>query len=601
MENLKMTSLSLEEKMKYVKQIFEHYCRTGDKHNSCTLTISKFKKLVKDFELSSYLLPKDIDLIFTKVTSAEAKTSGSNKSMDYNMLLQALVLMAEKVKSHKEFKEYEIKSIIEVFLDVHFMPKFSKIVESESNLKKESLFSSPIKKNEVLRDASPIKFNLSKEIKHIIISVSSVLYEIYRKFFRFEITNLSLKLAIHSTINLTNQHSIQKENSIEDMHTLSRSAIVRFCAEFDIYPILISKSQALGLFIKTLESRFDKRNSFTNMIESILTILSSNGYSSMNSYSFGQLFTFPKFLLFFWYLADMNYEINLSFLSQYEKLCLIIERMENSRGFIEIKKDVFISGRKFKSFLLPTEIVTTLQEKVKEQFSKDNLNVANTYNLTHNRLKYGKDFLRRELIQNYESTFFDYISTKYSSLTYSIFMYFTSLYEPLNNSKMRYGLFEKLLKQAQLVGNKTEKSLSKEKTSTKGMTRDKSRDTFQSQKSSVRGRFLKKEDIEKIFYKVCSRKNHTEQNTDLTEKKTYKPAKSITVLSIDMSQFICALEIIAVILYGSDDAQGSVDFLMENNLISVQKSILNAQSKENNILDYYISEQQSNQSFVMIC
>eukprot|EP00340_Litonotus_pictus_P005073 CAMPEP_0170519826 /NCGR_PEP_ID=MMETSP0209-20121228/5096_1 /TAXON_ID=665100 ORGANISM="Litonotus pictus, Strain P1" /NCGR_SAMPLE_ID=MMETSP0209 /ASSEMBLY_ACC=CAM_ASM_000301 /LENGTH=515 /DNA_ID=CAMNT_0010805803 /DNA_START=1337 /DNA_END=2881 /DNA_ORIENTATION=+ len=345
-------------------------------------------------------------------------------------------------------------------------------------------------------------------------------------------------------------------------------------------------------------------------------ITQNNGMTDMTSSQlFGRSLNFFKFLRIIFSLSANGFDIKLDFLDNYEKLCLFFERMENSEGFVKIQKKMFLSSKKVRSFQLPEEVVNTLQLKVKEHFS-----YVNNFGPEINKQKYDYKAVRSSLIDSYEFSLFEIINSKYYDSLQEVFSYFCCFYgnsSSANTTKMKFLLFEKLLKEASL----TSTHINKEE----------------------HGKFLTSYEIEKIFTRlVNSMNNETKQKMSSTynvktnlnfndepkvkgnsskvnfrNTKVFKGSgnnglkegvsnksgmnKQRNIISsyIEFNQFINALELIAIILYGENEPMTSVDFLVENNIVQLVKKIADLHKSEFNILEYYEDNRKNNEEFIV--
>jgi hypothetical protein len=599
-----------ENKTDKLKHLFEIYCQYGDKSNTTKLSSSKFKKLMTDSKISSLVSSKDLDLIFTKLTNSNNKsvmlspqrilnTTNSithSKTLEFEQFLQSIILISEKLNKciTKTDKKEKINLIIDSNLIPLYMDVSSKLSKKNMTEKQQEFQGNQEEnsKSSMYIDSACFNLKLNIDVINIFNNLCPILQEIYSKYFRFETSLIGFNLSVMSSVNVNTcnkpSSSLMQDDkkNIESIYNQSKQAMLKVLKDFDIYPVLINKELSYDLFTKVLSSNLDNNNEFQSFYKKIMSVSLSK--ETHNKYAYGQVFTFNKFILYFILLTEYKLDIDLNFLSSFDKLCLIIERIENSKGFSDLQKLAFSLGKKLKYFILPEKTVYTLQDKIKKNFSKENSNSQSAYNYTN--LKKDKDHLRKEIISNYQSFITDDIKVKYHTILFEIFTHFCSLYDPLIKNKLKFFQFEKMLKLAHLINVVNNKPKSKEK------IRAKSKDNNSSNNENI-GKFLNKFDIEQIFYKAYILKDLK----DLVSNSHNKQSVSLTSLNLTFYQYLYSLELIAVVLYGTEEPIASFEFMIENNFKPLHKYVLEFENSETTILDYYLSERQNNDYFVSNC
>ena len=593
-----------ENKTNMIKHLFEIYCQFGDKSNTTKLSSSKFKKLMTDSKISSIISSKDLDLIFTKLTNCSnnsvmlspqkiLNTTNSithSKTLEFDQFLQSIILIVEK--ANKKMSKEERKEKINMIIDSNLIPLYKdiaiKLVKRNKEATQETQGNNEENSKISLGDSTSFNLKFDTNVINIFLNFCPILQEIYSKYFKFETSLIGFNLSVMNSINVNTykkpSSSLMQDNSknIQSIYNQSKQAMLKVLKDFDIYPVLINKDLSYDLFTKLLDSNLEKNVEFVSFYKNIMinTALKENH----NKHAYGQVFTFDKFILYFILLTEYKLDIDLNFLSPFDKLCLIIERIENSRGFSDLQKLAFSLGKKLKYFILPEKAVFNLQEKIKKNFSKENSHIQSIYNYTNT--KKDKDFLRKEIVTNHQSSITEDMKVKYHTILFEIYTHFCSLYDPLIKNRLKFFQFEKMLKNAHLINQSSNKERSNEK------GRSKSKDNNENI-----GKFLNKFDVEQIFYKAYIIKS---SNIDCKTQNQNKQSVSLTSLCLTFEQYLYSLELISVVLYGTEEPIASFEFMIENNFKPLHKYVLEFENSETIILDYYLSERQNNENFVSI-
>lgn len=625
---------SLQDKKNILKRIFEDYCQYGDRLNKSKLNYSKFIKLIKDAGINQHIMLKEIEIIFMAFIGTtqyqeyyknslekssmnisvslnkEINTIQSNqnlkiKFLDFEGFLQIIAEIAKKiVLSHMQNKNLDttnvedmnnlretIKETLNFLINEHIIPLLKDI--NPNSIDKSNFDFSKL--NEDINSMPPI--NVSS--KEILKSITPFLYDIYVFYFPYEFMN-----------------SKCDENNAKD-------SLLKFLKDFDIFPGLISKSTILNHLKFQLESDFKPNKLYENISINLLNSkkIKSNSIkykeSKINDVSsllykqsiFGRYLSFFKFIRLIVSLANKGFDINLDFLTEEEKLCLFIERMNNSNGLNILKTKQFSSSITSKFLNIPPEFILSLQKKIED---RNNSNIKFT----------SYEIETVKLIENYRFEYYEVINIKYSTILDKIFEYFCYYCTKSNIemiSSMRYLSFEKLLKLSNIM--KPIKSKDKNKINNKDKDVNK---VYNDENSDLEDNILNDLDktsnekiifknkhflsnylLEKIIIKINRLKINTnsknnkfiisgityetynEEEDNLTENK----GKNILSSFIKFNQYLLALEIISKIIYPENQGISCYESLIENNLSVLYNKINNFNQNEIEIFEnYYYSK-----------
>lgn len=719
--NINKNEMSQEEVLKTLKSLFELYCQFGDRLNTSKMSITKFRKLIKESEIEQHLPIKDFDLIFTKlVTSKQYKNfylknlkqsnfnnsnngrmqisfnnpsnsalyikSSNNannltiKVIDFEGFLQTLVLISEQIvnmhlKTNKnnnvqfsseedkyQHKKETAKETLSFLIHQHLLPCYRNTVTKLNSM------SSEIKSNLVItnlheQDLVP-KINI--KMKELIENIAPLLYNLYKHYYNYEFT----------------------AEEFDPQNEKTKNSTINFLKDFDLYPSLVSKYTILKLVSYHLETEFEVNKLYLSLIKKIeLPLINDNSHSNENNNKefsrssspnhtnsiinsstniknqintnntqiFGRTMTFFRFLRFLLSISDSGFDINLEFLDNYEKLCLLFERMENSDGFVKIQKKIFLSSKKLRSFQLPEEVVFSLQKKVKDNFSYNNqINNMGTTTTEINRVRYDSKAVKSNMIDNYEISFFEIINSKYYDILSEVFSYYCCFLgnsAVLNSNKMKFQLFKKMTKEAGLLAEGNNRNTSHGKlynTNKSKYSNSVDLNTKTNEDQNKKSNLLSDYDIEKVYIKVVNMAseysninnvNNNITNTNMSNTKILSKSfiggktktkfnnyagkgnlnnsiitntwnfidnnentknfhKNILSSMIDYQQFIYALELFSIVLYGELDPMSSVDFLIENHIINLLNKISKSHKKDFEMFEYYINLRNNDELFV---
>ena len=683
----------IRSKIYILKKLFEYYCQYGDKSNTTYLSISKYKKLINDSNLINIRVNKnvlhnnDIELIFSYITS---NNSNYNKNLVYKKskhlifeeFLQSILLMSEKLI------KYDCKDI-------------NNKIKNKENLKFIMYkiicnFLCPLYENKLNKltiiNNSKIKYgNINKlfnnKTLNLINDLSLVFYNIYSQYFYFELSVLDIELSTNRSVKLHSNNS-KKENNIlnnsnfikseynkkciiDNINTYdilvnkSKEVLIKLLKDFDINPFIINKQNIYLLYNEVISNEniildcientqensaiYDFEMYVKKIKEFVINYYnfekSTTNYNLYEHFKyFGKVFSFTKFLLFIYLLSDgklIIYDLNIEFLSQYDKLCLIIERIENSNGFIKLKKKLLSLGKIIKTpynnnLLLPKEAVYRLHNTVHNQYNNinrlshktnetninNNVNFINSISLFINNYKFSRILFNN--ISNY-------------NWILNIYNHYLNLQDNIKeNNLLKLTFYEKLLKYANIIDDRIESiefnsisNKSPNKLNIKDICKSPNKKDFlknynkelnttykkyQSlieESNNITNKYkinehnkldiskknlknkLKYKDIEQIFFKVYLEDYKITNNTNNTNNV------SINIGSgINYPQFLLSLELIGLIMYDKSNLNTSLNLLFQNNLYPLKEIVNNYQENEKLNLNQYMEAKKTNSDFV---
>jgi len=509
---------------KRLKKLFEYYCQFGERLNTIYMKSNKYIKLAIESEIMDPSLNRTrLELIY--------KSESKSNQMDFKKFLNSLIKIAEwkYLKGNiinindSENKQNALKFLIEDY----FLPLYDKLFSNSMvqrntltdqshqdenktliNQNQSNMINVPLI-DEVIQDAN---------IEDIFLDVCPVLYNIYRVYFSHEIS-------------LAEDFDFIKENSFKQY--------LKFIRDFEICPNFITKSAAFSIYQSEEEQESINSNNqyYIGLIKNV-DLSSIIKFNNKNNNILGQHFNFFKFIRTIVKMAEYGYEkfenglilnksnsikytsSNSTIIPNYERLILILEKMEMSEGFINLEKKT----NKTHSIKNATIITKSLLEKLQKQnriygnnnsllFENNNnkennttMNLFGPRNLEEKRqsLMYNNNYL--ELCE-----LSSYIQEKYGEDLLHIFKAFCSFGDPLNTKYLRTKMFTKLLVEANLIHAASIERNTSFRTSEIG---------------------LKFNDVDTIFIKLASLPSNTIENqTKTTEPFLTSQGKRSTVSS----------------------------------------------------------------------
>jgi hypothetical protein len=253
-----------------------------------------------------------------------------------------------------------------------------------------------------------------------------------------------------------------------------------------------------------------------------------------NNYPFGKLFNFIKFIKAISSIAFNGYDSK-DFkieLSCFDKVCLALERMEQSEGFNSLQQKTAKTVTIKTSHIVPPDVIEGVkQEIIAKKEEKRNANKNTIYSL---------DF-----------KFQDYIIENYGNELSMIFKYYCSFGEPMNTSNMKSNKFAKFLKEAKLI------------------------------KQNEKNHGVRINEIDTIFFKLANNSNFNNLNTSyvthfsnniMKDKQTVNSCAKLNYIN-----FINAIELISAQSKG--DSKTNIESMVKNNIIPLIRKFITKASE----------------------
>jgi len=157
---------------------------------------------------------------------------------------------------------------------------------------------------------------------------------------------------LHELYQVYFEHEIRGSYDSQQLRKMSEKVVFEFLKEFDICPTLITKSVAYKVFLASINSQ---QQAYFQTGVDIIVMAHGDFIEKMA----GRVFTFMQFLDMLVRYASVSYSIKAesSGLILADALCMLLERMELSKGFVNFEKRSH-RPHTAKQTLLPTK--TTL-------------------------------------------------------------------------------------------------------------------------------------------------------------------------------------------------------------------------------------------------
>ncbi len=604
--------------IKKLKKIFEHYCQFGERLNTIYMKSNKYMKLAQESDILDQTVNRTrLELIY--------KSESKSNQMDFKKFLNSLIKIAEwkylkgnmLTLNESENKQKALKFLIEE----HFNPLYEKLFCNSMPLRSTLADQSHLNENKSMMN--PNQSNLvnvpfideviqDPNIEEIFLHVCPVLYDVYRAYFPHEIS-------------LAEDFDFVKVNSYKQY--------LKFIRDFELCPNFITKSAAFSIYqSEEEEDSINSNNQYYLKLIKNVDLNSIIKFNNKNNNILGQHFNFFKFIRAIVKIAEYGYEKfesglmenklksikitnpNSAIIPNYERLILILEKMEMSEGFINLEKKT----NKTHSIRNATIVTKSLLEKLQKQNRiygsnnsiifdnnnyKENNNTMNLFgprNLEEKRqsLMYNNNYLEICELSSY-------IQEKYREDLLHIFRAFCSFGDPLNTKFLRTKMFTKLLVEANLIHvSSTDRNPS--------------------------GIGLKFNDIDTIFIKLASLPSNTTENPTNTiepfvtshgvlhtynsntnnisfsnpvqsdcsvnysfyNANTKKKTPINSYAKIDFDTFIIAIEVLARLLLADLPVREAVDYIVNEHLFRFLSEYVN-KSKISNLKIEYLRKQQS--------
>ena len=340
-KSIKINDLDLLTVNKRLAFIFHYYCRFGERLNTNYLKVHNFYKLLYDAKLiDSRLTKAKVELIYT--------SDHKNKQlMTFDSFLSTLINISnvKYTKNNNSSQKLILNSLLSQIL-----PLYDQIEENKNDI--------------ILSNESDELFNkinmasnaliIDNQTKEILESCVFVFYEIYKVYFPCEL--------IFSNDNGT---ILEK----------SKKAYFSFLKSFDIMPDLVKKTNAFNIFQIEIETILETNNIYLDLVKNIELNQTNKINSKINM---GKIFNFFKFLRTLIRISDICYSSVETGISRKlklhgnikifmkEKFGLMLERMQLSKGFLNLEMKNSSTQNIKNSLIIPEDILDRINKEIFE-------------------------------------------------------------------------------------------------------------------------------------------------------------------------------------------------------------------------------------------
>ena len=476
------------------KKVFEFYCQFGERMNLDRLKSFRFVKLVSDAEIP--IDKTEVEIIY--------KSENKSNTMNFNQFLNTIVKFAMIVNK----TEHDKKTKVFNFISKYLLPLYNEIDNTATY--------NPANQNvdDLIRDVQMITM-ISKS--------ANIFYDIYKVYF---------------------PHEISICDAMQYIKSESKKQFFIFLKDFDLFPSLISKSNAFAVYqSETSRSDVDdelnkNKNFYFSLIKKIdlERVIKIEGN---NSNILGQFFNFFKFLRTLVKIADFSYkkvtlstkesnDYNRHIKSIHDKFSLLLKQIENSPGFdnIEKKTNRTHSTKKF--------------DFDRSEFIADESTMAKTKR-TLDEIVIGRSFAGEESevdLVNYHNDYCDlvfhtdYIEEKYGNDLKKVFLEICQRGNVANRTMMTSTGFHRfVVEYCDLVSTKK----------------------------------INENDIDVIFVKLALSHRENNNNSTINIKQINNSA-----LTLDFKLFIMSIEILVIIAYktkGVIDNRQTIDSFISKHIL----------------------------------
>ena len=351
-------------------------------------------------------------------------------------------------------------------------------------------------------------------------SIFPILNDLYVTYFPWELTS-------------SENHEVISERSSKAFH--------QFLRDFDICPTIISKSSVFALWCDlVVMERVNPK------IEAIIE----------PDYERGQCFTLTKFVMSVYLASILGYQndTNMADRPNIEKLLLLLERMELSRGFMQIE---IKTGRTHlaRTSLLPSKNVInrTLNQSSSEvsnhEASVQSIPAAHLESFCEEE---GDDIAALVLEENGLAQL-----ERYLEQLQKIFTAYCSFGEPMNRTRLKSAKLMKMLKDCGLF-----------------RTAPGSANTSRASLKSSQSHLVSKVDVDLIFAKLTGgpqARAQLRRKSSFASKSHLSLANSNSVGRMEFQQFLKALEFIAEKVAPDRSLEDGYIYLIENFILKLEQ------------------------------
>ena len=251
-------------------KIFEYYCQFGERMNVNNLKLQNFHKMLCDAGLIDYKLTK------TRVELIYASEHKNKQIMTFDSFLSTLLKISE-VKFSDFIDNSKNQNLNNLLANI--LPLYERLIDKkiETKLNDSTDFLSDSK----IYSSNNNEIELDNETQEIIQVSIIVLYEIYRVYFPWELSN-------------SDDNTFLLENS--------KKGYFNFLKNFNLWPELINKTNANNIFQTEIYANLEITQIYINLIKKI-DLTNCKKFNTKNF--FGQFFNFFKYLRAITRIAEM--------------------------------------------------------------------------------------------------------------------------------------------------------------------------------------------------------------------------------------------------------------------------------------------------------
>ena len=421
-----------------LRKIFDLYAQMGESVYTTKLKQKKFIKLCIDMDIPDKSFPvSSLELLIIKILTKKISCIDFDKFIELLHAISKVKIKNQSTTSNENkenpfklfLKKYPIKLYDKLFTDkICFSSQGSFrdfnnnniiTLSQEDNTTKRS---KPYVMNKISTIAIVDDLSISNDYEELLRIISVPMFELYKFYF-------PLEMAAH----VPNGYSIKQ--------------FIRYLTDFDLFPYLLTKDELFQIFQNEIDTEVNEL--FVEVI--VNTLKNSTNVSGITN--LGKYFNYFKFLKAIFKIADLGLDkipldtyiegntksqnttlqaVNRNKYTTFEKICLILERMELSETFTTIN---------LKPYCMTHIISPKFLEKIKKEI------ISREENIYENLGRNAKDTVTL-MIDGPENNFkyYDYIIDKYSKELSYIFNFYSEESVSLKQSR-----FIKILIDCELI------------------------------------------------------------------------------------------------------------------------------------------------------
>lgn len=508
------------------KKVFEFYCQFGERMNLDRLKSFLFVKLVSDAGIP--IDKTEVEIIY--------KSENKSNTMNFNQFLNTIVKFAMTVNITEQDKKKKVFDFISKYL----LPLYDEIENTATY-------------NSTNQNVDQLIRN--EQMVTMISKSANIFYDIYKVYF---------------------PHEVSICDAMQYIKSESKKQFFVFLKDFDVFPSLISKSNAFAVYQSEtsksdVDDELNKNKTFYFSLIKKIDLESVIKIEGNNSNILGQFFNFFKFLRTLIKISYISYKkvtfntkesnvYNRHIKSIHDKFSLLIKQIEDSPGFQNLEKKTHRthSTKKF--------------DFDRSEFIVDESTMRKTKR-TFDEIVVGRSFAGEESevdLVNYHNDYCDlvfhsdYIKEKYGNDLKKVFLEICQRGNVANRTMMTSTGFHRfVVEYCDLVSTKK----------------------------------LNENDIDLIFVKLAL----SHRDADSNNSKINMKLINNSALTLDFKLFIVSIEILVIIVYkikGVIDNKEIIDsFISKQILPKVKKN--SQQNLLTNKIDFVVEffQRESNKKF----